>query len=94
MLKQEEKRVIEFERPLCYGWTTVVFPQVHDENTVLEIWIADAFAWIDEHKINKLFWTFAHGKKKDGERISPMFFYKDRMDAIHMKWRFNGELVE
>lgn len=84
----------EFERPTAYGWHSVVFPDVHDENTVLELWLDEAYKWLKARDIKAVFWCYAHGtEKKQQNRISPVFFFKDDLHAAAMMWRFKGELV-
>lgn len=89
--KKEE--VILFERPTPHGWHTVAFPLVHDQNTVLELWLDEARKWINERGISRWTFAFAHGlpAKKHGERISPIFFFRDSFDANRFAWRFKGE---
>jgi hypothetical protein len=86
---------IEFERPTAYGWHTVVFPLIHDENTVLELWNNEVFEWIKDQEITRYFWCYAHGvEKKLQNRISPVYFFKDSLNAARMMWRFKGELMK
>ena len=94
---------IVFERPRPFGWHAVVFPQIHDQNTNIELWIESVYAWLDMRCIDRhgLFWALAHEKRKrkKGEEeavdhVSPVFFFLDKWSAIQMKWRFSGEFTE
>lgn len=94
-VEKEEEPTIVFERPTPHGWYTVVFPKVHDQNTILELWLDQVHEWFKLRDIKQKFWCFAHGvEKKEMNRISPVFFFKDEMDAASMMWRFNGELLK
>ena len=94
MMPQEVPAPPVFERPKAYGWHSVVFPNVHDENTILELWLDRVYKWLNERNIKAYFWCYAHGvEKKQANRISPVFFFKDDIHAAAMMWLFNGELV-
>jgi hypothetical protein len=96
--KQEEKKeehVVVYERPKPYGWFTVVFPKItSDQDYHMALWLNDALAWVREAGFTRFSWTFVHGTKKDGEKTSPVFFLKDRYEALQCVWRLSGELVE
>lgn len=86
---------LKFERPAAHGWHSLVFPHINDLNYNVEVWIDDAFNWLDAKGISRrgLFWCLAHGKGKETERVSPVFFFKDHWSAIQFKWRFSGEFT-
>lgn len=90
-----EVELIPFERPTPYGWYTVAFPEIHDQNTILEIWLNEARLWINEKGIERWSFAFAHGLpvKKNGERLSPLFFFREEMDAYRFCWAFKGEVL-
>jgi hypothetical protein len=91
---KKDEPTIKFERRVCHGWHAVVFPTVHDQNTVLELWLYDVFEWMKMRGFTDYFWCYAHGiEKKDQNRLSPAFFFKDEMHACNMMWRFKGEIV-
>lgn len=96
LFQKPEKEVIPFERPTPHGWYTVVFPEVDDRDTVMELWLDEARKWINESNITKWTSAFAHGlpPKKHGERISPVFYFREEMDAYRFCWRFKGEVLK
>jgi hypothetical protein len=83
-----------FERPTAHGWTSVVFPNIHDQNTILETWLDEVHKWLRDRDIKAVFWCYAHGvEKKQMNRLSPVFFFKDSLEAASMMWRFKGEFA-
>jgi len=89
-----EEVIIKFERPNVYGWHTVVFPKIHDGNTNLEIWQQEVYKWFVLRGIIKYTSCYAHGiEKKEQNKISPVFFFKDEFEAAQMMWRFAGEVL-
>jgi hypothetical protein len=92
---KEEKEPVVFERPRPYGWYTVVFPQINsDMDYHMALWLDNALMWVRAAGIKQFSWTFVHGTKKDGEKTSPVFFFKDRYQALQSVWRLSGELIE
>lgn len=92
--KAEEKEPVVYERPTPYGWYTVVFPKINSEQDYhMALWLDEALAWVRQQEIKEFSWTFAHGTKKDGDKTSPVFFFKDRYQALRSSWRLSGELV-
>ncbi len=93
LFQKPKEEVIPFEQPMAYGWITVAFPNIHDQNTVLELWLDEARKWINASGITQWSFAFAHGlpAKKHGERISPVFFFRVPMEASRFGWRFKGE---
>jgi hypothetical protein len=85
---------IVFPRPTAYGWYTVVFPHIHDQNMLLDLWVDQVLAWCRAHSIQGYYWLFERGTKKDGDRMSPVFFFRERLDAKRIEWRFSGETIE
>ena len=84
--------VPKFERPKAHGWYSIVFPSIHDENTVLELWMDEVYEWLKMRGVKAYFSCFAHGtEKKEWNRISPVFFFKDELAAVSCMWRFKGE---
>jgi len=94
--KKEEPKPVVYERPTPYGWLTVMFTQINNEHDDyhMALWLDDALAWVRELNVKCFSWTFVHGTKKDGEKMSPVFFFKDRYEALQCVWRLSGELVE
>jgi hypothetical protein len=95
-VKVEEPVVpaIEFERPNPHGWYSVVFPHITEDKVIIELWLNDALKWQRERGIKRFSWTFVHGvEKKFQSHISPIFFFKDSLEAMSAVWRFNGELI-
>jgi hypothetical protein len=94
-----EKEKIEFQRPDPYGWFTVVFPNKHCavDSHDLDMWFYEATEWVKAEKMHPKFSAFAPSIKKDKKGVpialSPVFFFKDIMDARRFEWRFSGELV-
>jgi hypothetical protein len=94
--KDDEKEVIVFERPTPYGWYTVVFPNKHDLEGEFHLatWWNDAHEWMRLEGI-KVFSTYVRGvDKKHRDVSSPVFFFKDRMDAMRVSWRWSGEVIQ
>ena len=96
LFQKKDVETIQFERPTAYGWYTAAFPEIHDQNTILEIWLDDARKWINDEKIDRWTFGFAHGlpMKKNGDRLSPLFFFREEMDAYRFVWRFRGEVLK
>jgi hypothetical protein len=95
-LWKTEEEELEFERPEPYGWFTVVFPKIDDRSTNLDVWFSVTSDWVNCEGLKRTFSCFTPSvKKKKGVplAISPVFFFKDLMDAKRFEWRFNGELV-
>jgi hypothetical protein len=93
---KEEQKVVVYERPNPHGWFTVLFPKINNEydDYHMALWLDDALAWVRKQETKCFSWTFVHGTKKDGEKMSPVFFFKDRYSALQCVWRLSGELVE
>jgi hypothetical protein len=92
---KEEKEPVVYERPRAYGWYTVVFPQINsDLDYHMALWLDNALSWVRAQGIKQFSWTFAHGTKKDGEKTSPVFFFKDLYQARQTSWYLSGELLE
>ncbi|MDN3040727.1 hypothetical protein P2L35_13585, partial [Enterococcus faecium] len=87
-------RAINFDYVDAHGWYGTKFPLVHDESRVLDVWVAEACAWLRDRGIVQYSWCFAHGRAKDGERISPVFYFRTRFEALQFTWRFSGELIK
>jgi hypothetical protein len=91
-----DKEPLVFERPTPHGWFTVVFPNVHDLEGEfhLSLWWNDAHDWMRAEGI-KSFSTFVRGTgKKHRDVSSPVFFFRDRLDALKVVWRWSGEIVQ
>lgn len=94
--KEDESEKIVFEQPKPYGWYTVVFPNVHDKDGEFHFsnWWNDAHDWMRAEGI-KSFSVFVRGTgKKHRDISSPVFFFKDRLEALRVVWRFSGELLK
>lgn len=90
----EGKEPVVYERPTPYGWYTVVFPKINSEQDYhMALWLDNALNWVRKQEYNQFFWTFVHGTKKDGDKTSPVFFFKDRYEALRSCWHLSGELV-
>jgi hypothetical protein len=94
--KKEDPKPVVYERPHPYGWFTVLFPKINNEHDDyhMALWLDAALAWVRQQETKCFSWTFVHGTKKDGEKMSPVFFFKDRYEALQCVWRLSGELVE
>jgi hypothetical protein len=90
----EEKEPVVYERPTPYGWYTIVFPRITSEQDYhMALWVDEALSWVRTNIKQPFFWAFAHGTKKDGDKTSPVFFFKDREEALRTSWYLSGELV-
>lgn len=96
LFQKPKVELVPFERPTPFGWYTAAFPEIHDQNTILEIWLDETRSWINNEKIERWTFSFAHGLpvKKNGERLTPMFFFREEMDAYRFVWRFRGEVLK
>jgi len=95
-LWKSDEEELEFERPEPYGWFTIVFPKIDDRNTNIDVWFNTATSWINGECMRQTFSCFTPSvKKKKGMplAISPVFFFKELMDAKRFEWRFSGEIV-
>ncbi|QBQ74512.1 hypothetical protein BcepSauron_132 [Burkholderia phage BcepSauron] len=89
-----EPRAIDFDYVDAHGWYSVVFPRVHDEHLVIDTWLDDALSFVRQSGFTQYSWCFAHGRGKDGNRLSPVFYFRDRFEAARFSWRFSGTLKE
>lgn len=92
-LEEPPVEIIPFEQINPCGWYSVSFPLVHDQNTIIDLWLEEARKWINENNITRWTFSFAHGlpAKKHGERISPVYYFREEMAAARFGWRFKGE---
>jgi len=85
---------IEWEAvPLSPGWYAVKFPQVNDLSRDLGVWFAEVSDWLRAENIFN-FSSWLHGRGKDKDRESVLFFFRDLYSARRVCWRFGGELHE
>jgi hypothetical protein len=84
-----------FDRPTPYGWYTVVFPPITSETRPLDLWIDELLQHLRAKGITTFSWSYLHGMpRKFDDVLSPVFYFKNRMDAKHVEWRFSGETLE
>lgn len=87
-------RKIDFESTNPYGWYTVLFPQIHDESRNVGMWLDNALGWLRNNAEKPYTWGLLHGLGKDREITSPVFYFKDRYDALRCSWLHSGTLQE
>lgn len=88
-----EPRKIKFEKVNPHGWYVVLFPNVHDESQNVEVWLDKALSWLRSTEKLGYTWGLLHGvEKQDKEITSPVFYFKERYDALQCTWRLSGTL--
>lgn len=90
--KIETKELVLEPAPKPVGWFVVTFPNVNDTTVHMESWLDTTLDWIRMRDIRSYSWTFLHGLKKESDRISPIFYFRNQIDAARMMWRFSGVL--
>jgi hypothetical protein len=87
-------RVIEFEPTNPVGWYTVLFSHIHDESRDLSLWLDSSLSWLRQEVKMPYTWALLHGLGKDREITSPVFYFKDRYEALRFSWLHSGTLQE
>ncbi len=90
--KTETKVLVLEPAPRPKDWFVVTFPKVNDTVVDMEAWLDTALNWMRAYDIRAYSWTFLHGLKKESDRISPIFYFRNQIDAASMMWRFSGVL--
>lgn len=85
-------RTIDFEPTNPVGWYTVLFPHIHDESRDMSLWLDQSLDWLRKTAKMPYTWALLHGLDKDKEITSPVFYFKDRYDALQCTWRLSGTL--
>lgn len=92
---KEKEEVVGFDRPTPHGWFTVVFPGITSLTRPLDMWVAELLQFLRDSDIKEYSWTYLHGTpRKFDDILSPVLFFKDRMEAKLVEWRFSGETLE
>lgn len=91
--KKEEKA--EFDQPTPHGWYTVIFPTITSETRPLDLWVDHLLQRLRDSDIVAYSWTYLHGMpRKFDDVLSPVFFFKNKMDAKLVEWSFSGQTLE
>lgn len=56
-LEEPPVEIIPFEQTNPCGWYSVTFPLIHDQNTIIDLWLEEARKWINENNITR--WTLS-----------------------------------